>query len=275
MVILLEYSIIAKEINLTNPMNIKKLLMLLVARLPIFDCYYCIICNHHIGEFLPYRGGRQGLPALMRVLGIVGSDVDHFECPWCGAHDRERHLLMYMCATSLFDSLPNMAVLHFAPERRLSQLISATNPMCYIKCDLYPQASDIEKIDILAIPYPAESFDLVIANHVLEHVADDLSALVEIRRVLKPGGYAILQTPYSANLHHTWSDPGIDTDIARLQAYGQEDHVRLFGQDVFERFSSTGLEPCIGTHDQITPEYNSEKYGVNAKEPFFLFRRQS
>ncbi len=233
----------------------------------------CIICEYQVFGFLPYRSGFHTYPPLIAALQIVGSDIDHFECPQCGAHDRERHLFMYMRATNLFDSLSKMAVLHFAPERRLSRLISATNPVHYIKCDLYPQTTDIEKMDILAIPYPAGRFDLVIANHVLEHVADDQAALVEIHRVLKPGGHAILQTPYSAKLHHTWSDPGIDTDAARLQAYGQGDHVRLFGRDIFERFTSVGLESCVSTHDQLLPEYDPKKYGVNAKEPFFLFKR--
>ena len=245
----------------------------LTARINFNAVYICIICNHNVGKFLPYRRGRRGLPPMMNALNIVGSDVDHFECPWCGCHDRERHLLIYMHATGLFNILSKMAILHFAPERRLSIIIAATNPARYVQCDLCPQTSDIEKINILKIPYSEKNFDLVIANHVLEHVADDLGALAEIYRVLKPGGYAILQTPYSAKLHQTWSDPGIDTDDARLQAYGQEDHVRLFGRDIFKRFSSVGLEPCVKKHDQLPSQYDPKKYGINGKEPFFLFRR--
>lgn len=254
-------------------MNIKRFLHALIARLSISGGHRCTVCNHRLGVFLPYRIGLKNLPPLMLALETIGSDVEHFECPWCGCHDRERHLLMYMQATGLFESLSNKAVLHFAPERRLSPLIAAQKPLRYIRCDLHPQTPDIEKIDISAIPYPAEIFDLVIANHVLEHVADDQAALAEIHRVLKPGAYAILQTPYSARLHHTWSDPGIDTDLARLHAYGQEDHVRLFGRDIFERFIATGFKLCVNTHDQLLQAYDPQKYGVNAKEPFFLFQR--
>lgn len=72
-------------------------------------------------------------------------------------------------------------------------------------------------MDMLDMPFSEETFDMVIANHVLEHVNDADKALAEIRRVLKRDGHAILQTPYSSKLHKTWSDPGIDTPEARLQ----------------------------------------------------------
>ena len=166
-----------------------------------------------------------------------------------------------------------MDILHFAPEAHLSRLIAQAAPKSYRKADLYPAAADIERIDLLAIPCVEKSFDLILANHVLEHVPDDLAALREIRRVLRPGGYAILQTPFSAKLIRTWADPGIDTDAARLQAYGQEDHVRLFGRDIFDRIVSAGFVACGGSHEALLPHWNAEKYGLNPREPFLLFRR--
>lgn len=147
----------------------------------------------------------------MRALAIVGSDVDHFECPRCGAHDRERHLLLYMQASGLLDALPGASALHFAPEKRLTRVIADRRPALHVRCDLYPMSSDIQRVDIQHMPFADDSFDLLLANHVLEHVdAPDL-ALAEIHRVLKPGGHAILQTPYSAKLHATWEDAGVDT----------------------------------------------------------------
>ena len=180
---------------------------------------------------------------------------------------------MYMRATGILVGLRDKRVLHFAPERHLSRFIVETGPAKYIRCDLYPRSPDIECVNMLDIPYDDGSFDLVIANHVLEHVTDDLRALSEIRRVLSLGGQAILQTPYSSQLLHTWSDAGIDTDEARLQAYGQEDHVRLYGRDIFERLASTGLVPDTGTHDQLLPSYDPQRLGVNVQEPFMLFQR--
>jgi hypothetical protein len=60
----------------------------------------CAMCGHKVWRYMPYRRGSRGAPPLMRALDGVGSDVDHFECPRCGAHDRERHLLLYMRAST-------------------------------------------------------------------------------------------------------------------------------------------------------------------------------
>lgn len=235
---------------------------------------HCAICGHRVWRFMPYRAGSSGVAPLMHALGVVGSDVDHHECPRCGAHDRERHLLLYMKACGLMSELEGLRILHFAPEKRLSRLISAQPPAAYVRCDLYPASADVRKVDIQAMPFADRSFDLVIANHVLEHVDDDMEAVAEISRVLAKGGRAILQTPYSPVLQETWSDRGISSETARFQAYGQEDHVRLFGKDIFERIARAGLESCTRTHAQLLCDVNPAVEGVNAAEPFFLFQKK-
>jgi SAM-dependent methyltransferase len=224
---------------------------------------------------MPYGKGWAGAPPLMRVLSIVGSDPEHFECPRCGAHDRERHLLMYLEQTGMLAGMRGKSVLHFAPEKRLAKRILAAGPERYVRCDLYPQSPDVVRVDMLAMQFDLGTFDLLIANHVLEHVADDMQALREIRRVLKIGGHAILQTPYSRTLHHTWEDPGIADDAARLQAYGQADHVRLYGRDLFDRIASAGFVPRMRTHADLLPQFDVVRYGINPDEPFILFERSA
>jgi len=253
--------------------RISRVLQALLARIPLGREHYCVVCEHHPGAFLPYRQGMRGAAPLMGTLDMIGSDIEHFECPWCGCHDRERHLLMFMRAKAILAGLRGKRVLHFAPERHMSRFIAEAGPAQHIRCDLYPSSPDIACVDMLNIPYKEGSFDLVIANHVLEHVTDDLRALSEIGRVLDPGGLAILQTPYSARLLRTWSDAGIDTAEARFQAYGQEDHLRLYGRDVFTRFASTGLVANVGTHEQLLPDQDPRRLGVNVREPFMLFQR--
>lgn len=231
----------------------------------------CTLCGHAVWRFMPYPDGRR--IALMDALEGIGSDIDHYECPRCGSNDRERHLWLFMQAAGIVDLLPRMRIVHFAPERRISRRIVEARPAQYIRCDLHAVGPDIRTVDIQDMPFEDESVDLLVANHVLEHVDDDRMAVREIHRVLAPGGAAILQTPYSPVLEATWEDGGIRSPAARLQAYGQEDHVRLFGRDVFDRFSACGLVPAVERHDALLPGIDPRRHGVNADEPFFLFRK--
>lgn len=213
------------------------------------------------------------MPPLMKQLGIVGSDVENHECPACGCNDRERHLLMYLTTSNLLSSMKGARILHLAPERHLQRFIRNAMPSEYILGDLYPYRPDIERIDLHAVPYPEDHFDFVLANHVLEHVKDDIKALNEIFRVLRPGGYAILQTPYSSVLTRMFQDSGIQSDQARLQAYGQEDHCRLYGRDIFQRFESEGFRSLTIGHFEILGHVNPIKQGINTDEPLFLFHK--
>jgi SAM-dependent methyltransferase len=209
----------------------------------------------------------------MQALNIVGSDVVHFSCPHCLSHDRERHLWLYLQACGLADSIPALRILHIAPEPGLTRRIEGQRPPVYVRGDYGPTASNTLRLDLMAIPFIDRCFDLVIANHVLEHVAEDLAALREIARVLTPGGLAILQTPFAASLETTWSDPGVRTPSARLHAFGQEDHVRLYGRDIFSRIASVGLQDRTQTHDQALASADCSRLGINPLEPFFLFQK--
>jgi len=97
--------------------------------------------------------------------------------------------------------------------------------------------------------------------------------LQEIYRCLKPGGLALLQVPYSESLHTTFEDPGVETPLARLNAYGQEDHLRLFGRDVVDRLCSTGLVSCVRQHEDLLPDVDTTVFGVNRRESLLLFQK--
>lgn len=242
------------------------------ARFPMFRVRYCVACQSRVGWFLPYKRG-QVISPFLRALDMVGSDVGNFSCPRCWSHDRERHLFLYMRETGFLERLNGAKVLHFAPEAWLSRVIANQSPLVYIKADLHPSSADVEKVNMLSIQYPGDEFDVVIANHVLEHVLDDGRALAELYRVLKPGGFAVLQTPYCAKLKNTFCDSGIDDDESRLQAYGQEDHVRLYGSDIFLRFEAAGFVARTRKHEDVLSMFDPIKYGVNGSEPFFLFEK--
>ena len=245
----------------------------IVARIPFGARYRCCICERSVQFFLPYRGGLADVPPLIRQLGVVGSDLENFECPACGCHDRERHLLMYLRSTGLLRLMAGARILHIAPEPYLQRFISDTAPAEYVLGDLNPTRTGIQRIDLQAVPCPADYFDFVLANHVLEHVQDDMQALGEIFRILRPGGYAVLQTPYSGVLTHVFEDRGIQTERACLHAYGQEDHCRLYGRDIAERFETVGFRPLVGSHSELLSGIDSVQAGVNPDEPFFLFKK--
>ena len=234
----------------------------------------CNVCGRRVRRFLPYRGGSKYLPPLMKELGIVGSDVDQFECPSCGSTDRERHLTLYLAQSGLLEAMPGSRVLHIAPERHLELAIRRLNPAEYVCGDLFPSRPGILTMDIQSLPFEQGYFDFVIANHVLEHVSDDREALTEIARVLRPSGNAIIQTPFSTALQHRLEDPGIHSESARLHSYGQEDHLRLYGRDWSKSFEASGqLRSNVVTHAEALPHIAGSDVGVNELEPFMWFVR--
>lgn len=209
----------------------------------------------------------------MRALDVVGSDVRNYLCPKCGSNDRERHLKLYFDALGPEKYIRGKAVLHFAPETHFSKYIEAFDPARHVRGDLFPANESIEPVNMMKMNFQDGEFDLVIANHVLEHVSDISNAMQELWRVLKPGGFALLQTPYSRVLLSTFEDLGIVEPEARLEAYGQADHVRLFGRNIFEFLSSFGFKSNDLTHKTLLGEIDATTYGVNRAEPLFLFER--
>lgn len=234
---------------------------------------FCVVCQHHVPAFLPWRGGWAAAPPLMAALHVIGSDLDHFACPRCGATDRDRHLHWYLDRSGIAKSLHGKRVLHFAPEKGLVSWVASFEPAEHVLADLYPQCDDIRRIDLESIPFADGYFDCVIANHVLEHVGSLERATREIGRVLSSSGIALLQTPWCKGLARTIEDPAVVSPEARLQLYGQDDHVRLFGSDVYERISGDALRAEPVTHASLLADVDPDRYGVNPDEDLMLFRR--
>ena len=111
----------------------------------------------------------------------------------------------------------------------------------YITADIESPLAKV-KMDIHEIPFDDHTFDIIFCNHVLEHVEDDLKAMSEMRRVLKPGGWAILQIPWFHPIPDvTFEDPGIADSKEREKMFGQDDHVRLYGKDYPDRLKQAGF----------------------------------
>ncbi len=129
----------------------------------------------------------------------------------------------------------------------------------YTTTDLNSPIADV-KADICDLPFKDDQFDFIICNHVLEHIPNDTQAMKEIYRVLKPGGTAILQVPYKADLSTTFSDDSITDREERTRIFGQYDHVRVYGMDYFKKLESIGFKVTAEDYTQRFSEEELEKY---------------
>lgn len=185
----------------------------------------CPICGKHYRKFLPY--------------GYVISRENAL-CPNCLSLERHRLLWLYLKGkTNLFKE--EISFLHIAPELCFIPRFRKQDNIKYTTADLESPWADIH-LNIENMPIEDNSYDALMANHILEHVDNLDKALSEIRRVLKPGGWAILISPINPNRETTYSDPSITNPIEREKHFGQKDHVREFGKDYADVLRGSGLE---------------------------------
>lgn len=186
--------------------------------------------------FLP--SGRH-FPVLKEKHVIGGGYRQNALCPICGSMDRERLLYLYLYyETDIFER--PVKLLHVAPEPNVKTILLKKENISYLTAGLNSK-SVMMTMNITNIPYYKSSFNIIICNHVLEHIIDDRKAMAELYRILKPGGWAILQVPISTSLENTYEDSSIITPMAREQAFGQADHVRIYARDYVQRLEQAGF----------------------------------
>lgn len=151
--------------------------------------------------------------------------------------ERHRVLWLWLRGETTFFS-DRLTLLHFAPEWGLKQHLSGLGNLDYRTADLESPLAD-EHFDICNIPYPADTVDVIFCNHVLEHIPDDRTAMSELFRILRPGGWAVVMTPLSK--HAATTREGVEDPDERLRQYGQEDHLRLYGADFYDRLAGAGF----------------------------------
>lgn len=195
---------------------------------------------------VPYYGQGRWCPVCERAsrrfrsYGIVPRP--EAECVHCGALERHRIVWLYFQRhTDLFDGRPKR-MLHVAPESCFEAELRKRLGAGYLTADLFnPRA--MVKLDVTAIPFPDESFDVIYCSHVLEHVQDDRQAMREFYRTLKRDGWAVLLVPITAAA--TYEDPSVVDPRERLRLFGQEDHVRRYGPDYVDRLREAGFQVQI------------------------------
>ena len=154
----------------------------------------------------------------------------------------ERHRLLWLYLkdeTDFFSA--QKKVLHFAPEQCFLKRFRSLKNLDYTTTDLFSPIADV-KADICNLPFEDNSYDVILCNHVLEHIPDDTKAMQELYRVMKPGGWGVFQIPQDLNREMTFEDDSITDKAERAKIFGQYDHVRVYGRDYFEKLRSIGFK---------------------------------
>ena len=207
-------------------------------------------------KFLPYGYGKQRENALSP-----------------GTLSLERHRQMWLYLQSETDFFTkNYKVLHIAPEQEFLRKFKKMKNLEYTSADLFSPIVDV-KADILDLPFEDESFDVIFCNHVLEHIIDDRKAMSELYRVMKKGGWGILQVPMKNSLEKTYEDFSITDPKERQKHFGQYDHVRWYGMDYFDRLKSVGFDAEANFYSQKFSEEDIKRFGLNKNEILPVVRK--
>ncbi len=214
--------------------------------------FTCPCCGGHFRKLRPF-----GRPARENAW-----------CPKCGSLERHRLLWLYLHdRTGLFDD--DVRLLHFAPEKVLQDRIAPLPNVDYTSADLASPLA-MAAVDIVDLPWPADTFDAILCSHVLEHIPDDRRAMRELLRVLKPGGWAILQVPLDRTRAGTYEDPAIVEPEDRERAFGQHDHVRVYGLDYADRLEAAGFDVTVDDYVRTLGPALVEKHALSKDEDIYF-----
>lgn len=214
--------------------------------------YHCPVCNTGFRKLLPY-----GIESRENAM-----------CPNCLSLERHRLMWLYLQNKTGFFKDP-IKMLHVAPEQCFLGRFKKLKNLDYTTGDLESPLADV-KMDVHDIPFDENTFDVVFCNHVLEHVTDDIQSMREILRVLKPGGWAMLQSPKDPALKVTKEDPSITDPWEREKAFGQKDHLRMYGDDYRDRMAKAGFVVVEDRTVFELPEAEAQSYALPKGELLYV-----
>lgn len=217
--------------------------------------FECPVCGKTSRKFLSY-----------------GSNVSHREnvlCPHDLTLERHRLMWLYLRDESNFFTADKLSVLHIAPEQCFHKRFKQQANLDYLTADLVSPIADMH-FDLHQIPLEDNRFDVVFCNHVMEHVDDPLQCMRELYRVMKPGGWAIMQVPQDMNREVTYEDPSITSPEDREKHFWQKDHVRLFGRDYPQWLEKAGFTVEIAFEKHRIPDELIERYRISKGELLYI-----
>ena len=218
---------------------------------------YCPVCEKSFSKFLPYGAVKRR---------------DNILCPNCLSLERHRLLWLFLKEkTGFFSS--KLKVMHMAPEQPFLKKFRNLKNLDYTTGDLLSPLADV-KFNIENIPYPENTFDVFICNHVLEHVENDKKAMQEIFRVLQTGGFAILQVPIDITRKETYEDKSITSPAEREKHFWQRDHLRLYGLDYADKLRSVGFSVTEIDFGKEFSDEESERLRFDKNEIIYFIEKK-
>ncbi len=239
-------------------------------------CVTLLKSAYHQVKALYYAGSRFFCPCCSRsfraFLAFGVHPRPHALCPYCGSLERHRLLWLYLRQKTGFFK-DQLVVLDIGPMEFFRNACKRMQNLTYVSADLTDPAADI-KLNVQQLPFADDSFDSIICYHVLEHVCDDRVALTELYRVLKPGGWAIIQSPVEQARAATLEDPSVTSKKERKIVFGQEDHLRIYGRDYAERLAGAGFSVNIDAFVRMIPADMVKRFGLDPDEFLYICGKQ-
>jgi SAM-dependent methyltransferase len=183
------------------------------------------------------------------ICGYVGpfaSDIaltgrrPNAQCPKCWCSERHRTQALVMNKLAERYDFSSLSMLHIAPESFLRDRFRKEFGR-YVTANLTTEFGDDIAVDLTDTDLPDESFDVVYASHVFEHIPDDRAAAETVHRLLTPNGFAVLPVPIVGDTTVEYPHP-VATEHLHVRAPGP-DYIDRFA-DLFdiERFTSEDLD---------------------------------
>ncbi len=205
--------------------------------------------------FLPY--GYSGKAKRKNVL-----------CPGSLSLERHRLLWLYLKQKTNFFSAQH-TMLHIAPEQCFYKLFKAQSNLKYTTGDYNSPIADVH-FDLHKAPFEDNSFDVILCNHVLEHVENAEQCMRELYRIMKPGGWGIFQVPLDTRRTSTYEDKSIVSETDREIHYWQKDHLRLFGLDYKDKLASAGFTVKVDDFINTISAELVDRYRLSAGEMIYF-----
>ena len=217
----------------------------------------CPLCGTRRRKFLPY--------------GYVEARENAL-CPNCLALERHRLMWLWLERQSELKALPT--ILHIAPEVAIMRKLRKMYKECperYVTADLESPLADMH-FDVQHIPLSEESFEVIFANHLLEHVEDDRLAMRELYRIMRRGGWGIMLSPVELEREKTFEDDSITDREERTRIFGQYDHRRIYGRDYADRLHEAGFEVEEVDYVKSFSEEEQTRYALR-QEILYIVRK--